>query len=109
MERHAAAPREGWQAIVEAQGLIWHSEGDQSYWDESAYYSFASAEIETIETATEAVYELFLEAGEKIANDPNLMECSESRVSVTAPSRPPGAGAAFATTAASTSAITATA
>jgi glutathionylspermidine synthase len=74
MERHAVAPREGWQAIVEAQGLIWHSEAGQSYWDESAYYAFASAEIETIEAATETLYQLFLEAGEKIANDPTLME-----------------------------------
>ncbi|HEX8513635.1 MAG TPA: glutathionylspermidine synthase family protein [Allosphingosinicella sp.] len=74
MERHRAAPREGWQPIVEAQGLIWHSEAGQSYWVESAYYSFAAAEIETIETATETLYDLFLEAGEKIANDPTLME-----------------------------------
>jgi glutathionylspermidine synthase len=74
MERHSAAPREGWQSIVEARGLIWHSEAGQSYWDESAYYSFTPAEIGTIETATEALYGLFLEAGEEIANDPTLLE-----------------------------------
>ena len=62
MERHPVAPREGWRATVEAQGLIWHSEADQPYWDESAYYSFALAEIETIEAATETVYDLFLQA-----------------------------------------------
>ncbi|MEA3008691.1 MAG: hypothetical protein QOJ91_383 [Sphingomonadales bacterium] len=74
MERHSSAPREGWQGIVEEQGLIWHSEAGQAYWDESAHYSFAPAEIETIEAATETLYQLFLEAGEKIANDPTLME-----------------------------------
>jgi glutathionylspermidine synthase len=74
MERHTAAPREGWQGIVEAQGLIWHSEGDQAYWDESAYYAFAPGEVETIEDATETLYGLFLEAGEKIVGDAELME-----------------------------------
>lgn len=73
MERHRIEPREGWKAIVEGQGLIWHSEGDEPYWDESAYYSFTLAEIETIETATEAVYQLFLEAGERIVSDPETM------------------------------------
>ena len=63
MERHPIVPRDGWQAIVEAQGLIWHSEAGQAYWDESAYYSFTLAEVEAIEEASEALYQLFLEAG----------------------------------------------
>ena len=46
MERHAVAPRPDWQTIVEAQGLIWHSDGGTPYWDESAYYSFAAGEID---------------------------------------------------------------
>ena len=66
MERQASPPRENWQAIVEGQGLIWHSEGDQTYWDESAYYAFSLAEVEAIEEASEALYQLFLEAGEKM-------------------------------------------
>jgi glutathionylspermidine synthase len=74
MERHAIAPRADWQAKVEAQGLIWHSEGDNPYWDESAYYSFTMAEIEMIEAATETLYDLFLEAGDKIVSNPELME-----------------------------------
>jgi glutathionylspermidine synthase len=74
MERHAIAPRADWQKIVEAQGLIWHSQGDDRYWDESAYYAFTVAEIETIEAASEAVYELFLKAGDKIASDPEMLE-----------------------------------
>jgi glutathionylspermidine synthase len=74
MERHSATPRRGWQVTVEEQGLIWHSEGDQSYWDESAYYAFTHAEVERIEDASEAVYQLFLEAGDKIVSDPELME-----------------------------------
>ena len=74
MERHAIAPRRGWQAIVEGQGLIWHSEADQPYWDESAYYAFTMAEVEMIEAASEAVYDLFLKAGDKIVSDPEMME-----------------------------------
>lgn len=74
MERHAVAPRPAWQTIVEGQGLIWHTEGDDLYWDESAYYSFSMAEVEMIEAATEDVYTLFLEAGDKIVHDSELME-----------------------------------
>jgi glutathionylspermidine synthase len=74
MERHSAEPRKNWQATVEGQGLIWHSEGGEPYWDESAYYALTLGEIEMIEAATEAVYDLFLEAGEKIVANAELME-----------------------------------
>ena len=74
MERHTTRPREGWQAIVEGQGLIWHTDGTDRYWDESAYYSFTLAEIEAIEEATEEVYQRFVDAGDKIANDPDMLE-----------------------------------
>jgi glutathionylspermidine synthase len=74
MQRHPIAPRDGWKAVVEGQGLIWHSEDDQAYWDESAYYSFTLEEVERIEDATETLHELFLEAGEKIVKDAELLE-----------------------------------
>jgi glutathionylspermidine synthase len=53
MQRHGARPRSGWQAEVEAQGLIWSGDAEDPYWDESAYYAFTL---------------------EEIANDPTLME-----------------------------------
>ena len=74
MERHAIEPRPDWQKTVEAQGLIWHSDGGTPYWDESAYYAFTAAEIEMIETATETLYELFLKAGDKIATNPEMLD-----------------------------------
>lgn len=74
MERHPIEPRKDWQSRVEAQGLIWHSEGGNPYWDESAYYSFNLSEVELIEAAAEEVYGLFLQAGDKIASDPDMME-----------------------------------
>lgn len=74
MERHAATPRTGWPAIVEAEGLLWHSADGQLYWDEGGYYSFTLAEIERIEAAAEALYALFLEAGDRIVGDPALLD-----------------------------------
>jgi glutathionylspermidine synthase len=73
MERLTCRPREGWQRIVEEQGLIWHSDQATPYWNEAAYYSFTLAEIERIEAATEAVHQLFLEAGARIAAEPQLL------------------------------------
>src|SRR5205814_2084813 len=55
MERHRGKPRNEWQKIVEGQGLTYHTVDGQPYWDESAYYTFSSREIDAIETAT---YEL---------------------------------------------------
>ncbi len=73
MRRQKMQPREGWQALVEAQGLIWHGKDDEPYWDESACYIFESAEIAKIESAAEALYALLIEAGDRIVADPALM------------------------------------
>lgn len=73
MERRESRPRNGWRAHVEGLGLIWHSDGAEPYWDESAHYALTLSEIETIEATTETVYGLFLEAGERVAKDPALM------------------------------------
>lgn len=73
MERRSIAPRPDWKAKVESDGLIWHSENDHNYWDESACYAFSLAEIERIEKATETVYGLFLAAAERIVDSPSLL------------------------------------
>lgn len=73
MKRLPVRPRENWQAIVEEQGLIWHTDGDTAYWDETACYAFTFKQVETIEDATEAVYQLFLDAGDKISSDDRLL------------------------------------
>ena len=69
MRRVTSVPRADWQARVEAEGLIWHSDADGAYWDESAYYSFTLAEIEGFEAQTEEVGTLYRAAGERIAGD----------------------------------------
>lgn len=73
MKRRTLTPRANWQAAVEEYGLIWHSDADGPYWDESACYSFTLAQIEQLETATEEVHQLYRAAGDKIAGDANLL------------------------------------
>ncbi len=52
MQRIASTPRPSWQHLVEAQGLTFHTlENGQPYWNESAYYQFTAAEIDTLEAA----------------------------------------------------------
>lgn len=62
MIRIPIEPRADWQAKVEAAGLIFHTEDEGVYWDESAYYSFSSEEIEELETATNECHRLAIEA-----------------------------------------------
>jgi glutathionylspermidine synthase len=73
VKRLTVQPRAGWQSMVEGQGLIWHTDPDGVYWDESACYSFPLAEIEAIEAATEEVYTLYREAGTEIASNERLL------------------------------------
>jgi glutathionylspermidine synthase len=71
MKRKTRLPRANWQEKVEALGLIWHSAGGEPYWDESAYYSFTAAQIDEIQSASETLYALFIEAGQSVI-DRNL-------------------------------------
>lgn len=72
MIRRTLAPRPGWQAKVEALGLIWHSTPERPYWNESAAYIFTSAQIATLEAATAELYRLYL-AGGQAAIDRDLL------------------------------------
>lgn len=62
MERISIAPRPDWKAKVEQWGLIFHTEDDVPYWNESAYYSFTVAEIDLIERSTNELERLCNEA-----------------------------------------------
>lgn len=73
MQCRSLTPRANWQAAVEEYGLIWHSDADGPYWDESGCYVFSLAEIETIEEATEEVHRLYRTAGERIVGDDRLL------------------------------------
>lgn len=73
MRRFAVTPRADWQDRVEEQGLLWHSDTDGPYWDESGAYAFALTEIEQIEEASEEVHRLYLAAADRIAADERLL------------------------------------
>ncbi len=61
MKRHHITPRNNWQKVVENLGFGFHST-DVPYWDESAYYSFRTDEIDAIEKATTTLYEMSIAA-----------------------------------------------
>jgi glutathionylspermidine synthase len=73
MERRSLRPREGWQSIVEEQGLVWHTQQGRPYWDESAAYVFTLRQIEQLEEAAERCHELFLKAGDHLARHPEKL------------------------------------
>jgi glutathionylspermidine synthase len=70
MERITIDPRPDWQAKVENLGLSFHS-ADGNYWDESAYYQFTAAEIDTLEAATNELHRVCLAAVQHVL-DANL-------------------------------------
>jgi glutathionylspermidine synthase len=61
MQRNTTTPRNNWQQAVEKLGFGFHTT-DVPYWDESAYYSFTIQEINTIEKATEQLWQMSVEA-----------------------------------------------
>src|SRR5882757_4033675 len=65
MRRVAAEPRSNWQQRVEEQGLTWAA-GEQPYWNESAFYEFTAKEINVLETATNELEKMTLQAAQHI-------------------------------------------
>ena len=66
MERIITPPRFDWQEKVESNGMGYHTIDGQPYWDETAYYSFTSAEIDELEAATAELQELCIKAAEHV-------------------------------------------
>jgi glutathionylspermidine synthase len=61
MIRHTITPRKDWEQKVEAIGFKYHS-ADNTYWDESAYYSFTMKQVDELESATNELHDMCLEA-----------------------------------------------
>ena len=66
MKRFTRPPRPGWQATVEAQGLLYAVTDDghgnpYSYWDESAYYEFGAEEVAALEETVAELHEMALD------------------------------------------------
>ncbi len=66
MLRHTIQPRPDWQKTVESQGMLYHTADGVPYWDESAYYEFTAAEVDTLETATYELDKMCLAAAEHV-------------------------------------------
>jgi glutathionylspermidine synthase len=74
MKRFNIAPRADWQSKVEKDGLIWHTAKGVPYWNESAYYSFTSDQIQEIKEATENCHQMFVTAGQHIIDKNRFAE-----------------------------------
>jgi glutathionylspermidine synthase len=67
LQRRTLAPRPDWKAKVEALGFDWHSAPTPqdpigTYWDESAYWELTSAQVDTLEAASEELHAMCLAA-----------------------------------------------
>src|SRR5215831_15590585 len=73
MQRVNCEPRPDWPTIVESQGFHFHTVEEEGshipYWDESAYYSFTSREIDLLEQASYALNEMCLKAVEYVIDN----------------------------------------
>ena len=61
MRRVLTVPRADWQKRVEGLGLAWHS-NQKPYWNECAYYEFSAKEVDVIQSATNELESMALEA-----------------------------------------------
>jgi glutathionylspermidine synthase len=73
VHRERSQPREGWQKIIESQGLAFHQTSHpehlaRPYWDESVYYSFEMAEILRLEESVEELHQMCLAAAEHVVS-----------------------------------------
>lgn len=74
MRRHVIQPRDNWPAIVESQGMHYHSLDDIPYWDESVCYEFTLHEINELEAATYELDRLCLQAVQFVLDEGRLDE-----------------------------------
>lgn len=68
MKRYTIAPRTNWQQKVEEIGFNFHSL-ESPYWDESVYYELSMKEVETIETATNDLWAICLQAVQHVIDN----------------------------------------
>ena len=62
MRRVVAPPRLHWRHAVEEIGFTYHTIDGDIYWDEAGWYEFSLPEIERLETATNELHQLCLQA-----------------------------------------------
>jgi glutathionylspermidine synthase len=62
MRRIKVHTRPDWQQKVEEVGLIFHHTAEGLYWDESAYYEFSAQEVDILESATNELQQMCMDA-----------------------------------------------
>ncbi len=72
MRRLSVTPRQNWPAIVESQGMLYHSIDDVPYWDEGVCYEFTSREIDQLEAATLELNRICLKAVQHVLDENRL-------------------------------------
>ena len=87
MDRRAITPRTGWEQKVESVGLTYHhtvspAGAKHLYWDESAYYRFSMAEVDTLERATNELHQLCLAAAQHIIDHDRFDQLSIPKAAV---------------------------
>ena len=69
MQRIAITPRQKWQEQVEKQGFLFHTLNDVPYWDESACYKFSEKEILMLESTTQQLHTMCIEAAQYVIDN----------------------------------------
>lgn len=74
MRRVPVEPRPNTARLVESQGLVYAraapTDESNQYWPDNVHYSFTSAEIELLETASKDVFDMCCEAAEHLVAHP---------------------------------------
>ncbi|MPQ98253.1 glutathionylspermidine synthase family protein [Modestobacter sp. I12A-02628] len=79
MRRLYGTARLGWQAAVEAEGLVYNrtevpGADPVSYWREDVFYDFSTTEIDTLFSATQQLFAACVEAGDRIVASDELLQ-----------------------------------
>ena len=64
MKRVAISPRPNWEQKITDQGFVFYNY--ESYYNESTAYEFTGAEIDAIETATAALYDMCMQVADHV-------------------------------------------
>jgi glutathionylspermidine synthase len=72
MKRMNSTPRPDWREKIKSQGLLFSTtvkeDGSETeYWNESAYYEMSMSEVEMLETVTEELHRMCIEAARYLA------------------------------------------
>ena len=74
MKRVAITPRADWQEKAVEYGFYFHTMYDEPYWSEDYYYEFTEREIDELESTTNELHQMSLEAVDLVVNNEALLQ-----------------------------------